>query len=42
MRFIDVFLLHCLLSDSPSDTPQEIAELARNQHLTARAAASRA
>lgn len=35
MRFIDVFLLHCLLSDSPSDTPQEIAELARNQHLTA-------
>jgi glutamate--cysteine ligase len=35
MRFIDVFLLHCLLSDSPPDTPQEIAELARNQHLTA-------
>ena len=35
MRFIDVFLLHCLLSDSPSDTPQEIAELARNQNLTA-------
>jgi glutamate--cysteine ligase len=35
MRLIDVFLLHCLLSDSPPDTPQEIAELARNQHLTA-------
>jgi len=35
MRFIDVFLLHCLLSDSPDDTPQEIAELASNQHLTA-------
>ncbi|RZI77263.1 MAG: glutamate--cysteine ligase [Variovorax sp.] len=35
MRFIDVFLLHCLLSDSPNDTPQEIAELAHNQHLTA-------
>ena len=35
MRFIDVFLLHCLLSDSPDDTPQEIAELAHNQHLTA-------
>jgi glutamate--cysteine ligase len=35
MRFIDVFLLHCLLSDSPNDTPQEIAELAQNQHLTA-------
>ncbi|RYF64973.1 MAG: glutamate--cysteine ligase, partial [Comamonadaceae bacterium] len=30
-----VFLLHCLLSDSPNDTPQEIAELAHNQHLTA-------
>ena len=35
MRFIDVFLLHCLLNDSPNDTPQEIAELAHNQHLTA-------
>jgi glutamate--cysteine ligase len=35
MRFIDVFLLHCLLSDSPDDTPQEIAELAHNQNLTA-------
>ena len=35
LHFIDVFLLHCLLSDSPPDTPQEIAELARNQHLTA-------
>ncbi len=35
MRFIDVFLLHCLLSDSPPDTPQEIAELAHNQNLTA-------
>ena len=35
MRFIDVFLLHCLLSDSPDDTPQEIADLAQNQHLTA-------
>jgi glutamate--cysteine ligase len=35
MRFIDVFLLHCLLSDSPPDTPAEIAELAQNQHLTA-------
>ncbi len=31
MRFIDVFLLHCLLSDSRPDTPQEIAALARNQ-----------
>ncbi len=35
MRFIDVFLMHCLLTDSPPDTPQEIAELARNQDLTA-------
>ena len=34
-RFIDLFLLHCLLSDSPPDTPAEIAELARNQHRTA-------
>ncbi len=35
MRFLDVFLLHCLLSDSPPDTPDEIAALARNQHRTA-------
>ncbi len=35
MRFLDVFLLHCLLSDSPPDTPEENAALARNQHRTA-------
>ena len=35
MRFIDIFLLHCLLSESPDDSPQEIAALASNQHLTA-------
>jgi glutamate--cysteine ligase len=35
MRFLDIFLLHCLLSASPPDTPQEIAALARNQHRTA-------
>jgi glutamate--cysteine ligase len=35
MRFLDLFLLHCLLSDSPPDTPQEIAALGRNQQLTA-------
>ena len=35
MRFLDVFLLHCLLTDSPPDTPEEIAALARNQHRTA-------
>ena len=35
MRFLDVFLLHCLLADSPPDTPHEITELAHNQHRTA-------
>jgi glutamate--cysteine ligase len=35
MRFIDIFLLHCLLQDSPPDTPAEIAALGRNQQLTA-------
>ena len=35
MRFLDVFLLHCLLSDSPPDSPQEIAAVGRNQHRTA-------
>ena len=35
MRLLDIFLLHCLLSDSPPDTPQEIAEIKHNQHQTA-------
>ena len=35
MRFLDVFLLHCLLSDSPHDTPREIGEIGRNQHAVA-------
>ncbi len=35
VRFLDVFLLHCLLADSPPDTPAEIAEIGRNQHKTA-------
>ncbi|CAN5509152.1 glutamate--cysteine ligase [soil metagenome] len=35
MRFLDTFLLHCLQSDSPPDTPQEIAALARNQQKVA-------
>ena len=35
VRFLDLFLLHCLLTESPPDTPQEIAALARNQHRTA-------
>lgn len=35
MRFIDMLLLYCLLTDSPPDTPQEIAALGQNQHLVA-------
>ena len=35
MRFLDIFLLHCLLSDSPPDSPEEIVRLGSNQHLTA-------
>jgi glutamate--cysteine ligase len=35
MRFLDVFLLHCLLSESPPDSPTEIDELKYNQHHTA-------
>ena len=34
-RFLDLFLLHCLASDSPPDTPDEIAACKSNQHLTA-------
>jgi glutamate--cysteine ligase len=30
-RFIDLFLLHCLLADSPPDTPAESSALSRNQ-----------
>jgi glutamate--cysteine ligase len=35
MRFIDLFLLHCLLTDSPPDSREEIAALARNQQAAA-------
>ena len=35
IRFLDVFLLHCLLSDSAPDTPEEIAAISRNQHRVA-------
>ncbi len=35
MRFMDIFLLHCLLQESPDDSPQEIAAISRNQHLAA-------
>ena len=36
IRLLDIFLLHCLLSDGPADTPAEILVLARNQLLVAR------
>ena len=35
IRFLDVFLLHCLLQDSPDDSPQTIAILSRNRHAVA-------
>ena len=35
MRFLDVFLLHCLLCDSAPDTPAEIAAIAQNQYRVA-------
>lgn len=35
IRLLDVFLLHCLLADSPPDAPAEIAANARNQHRVA-------
>ncbi len=35
MRFLDVFLLHCLLCDSPPDTPEELATLGHNQQRVA-------
>src|SRR6266705_1712657 len=31
MRFLDVFLLHCLLCDSPPDTPEELAAVTENK-----------
>lgn len=35
IRLLDVFLLYCLLTDSPPDTPQEILALGRNQNRVA-------
>ena len=35
MHFLDVFLLHCLLSPSPPDTPAEIEVIAQNQYRVA-------
>ena len=34
-RFLDVFLVHCLASESPPDTPHEILEIRRNQQTIA-------
>jgi glutamate--cysteine ligase len=34
-RFLDVFLVHCLASESPPDTPNEILEIRRNQQTVA-------
>jgi glutamate--cysteine ligase len=35
MRMLDVYLLYCLLSESPPDTPQELAAIIRNKQLVA-------
>jgi glutamate--cysteine ligase len=35
VRFLDVFLLHCVLSESPPDTPQEIDAIGRNKQRVA-------
>jgi glutamate--cysteine ligase len=34
-RFLDVFLMHCLLSESPPDTKEEIAAIGRNKQRVA-------
>ncbi len=35
VRFLDIFLLHCLLSDSPPDTRAEIEAIGRNKQRAA-------
>jgi glutamate--cysteine ligase len=35
MRFLDTFLLHCLLLDSPPDDPADLAEVGRNKQRVA-------
>jgi glutamate--cysteine ligase len=35
IRMLDVFLLHCLLQDSPPDTPQELAAIVVNKQRVA-------
>ncbi len=34
-RFLDIFLLHCLLKESPDDNNEEVVANARNQHSVA-------
>ncbi len=34
-RFLDLFLLHCLLGESPPDTPDELGAIGRNQEKVA-------
>jgi glutamate--cysteine ligase len=35
VRFLDVFLLHCVLCDSPPDTPEELAAIIGNKQRVA-------
>jgi glutamate--cysteine ligase len=35
LRFLDVFLLHCLLCDSPPDTPAELSAVVENKQRVA-------
>src|SRR5271170_2341631 len=35
VRFLDLFLLHCLLCDSPPDTPEELADIVSNKQRVA-------
>jgi glutamate--cysteine ligase len=35
VRFLDIYLLYCLLSRSPPDNPEEIADINRNRTLVA-------
>ncbi len=35
LRVLDIFLLHCLLRDSPPDTPEELAAILRNKQRVA-------
>jgi len=34
-RFLDVFLLHCLLAESPPDSPEEVRSVTANKHRVA-------